>query len=80
MPRYIAIDTLAHPESVVNVTVPAKAWSDLAAFNKITASVLGRLGCPGCHSGRDIRFDLGRSFAVDENLNIRDAVPGIVGR
>ena len=66
-------------QSVVHVSVPPKAWNDLAAFNKVKASILGRLGCPGCHSGWDIRFDLGRSFAVDENLNVRD-IGAIAGR
>jgi len=41
---------------VVHVTIPAAAASDLKVMQKITANVLGKLGCLGCHSGFDIRY------------------------
>ena len=72
----VAIDTLPFPDRVVRVAVPAKVAFHLESMHKVTASVLGRLGCPACHSGWDIRFDIFRSFAVDEKLNIREAVGG----
>lgn len=45
----------------VRVHVPQAALYDLSKMNKITASVLGRLGCGGCHSGRILDF-----VALDE--------------
>lgn len=41
---------------VVHVTVPVKVASNLEQMQKITKSVLGRLGHSQCHSGFDIRF------------------------
>ncbi len=61
------------PERFVRVVIPAKAAYDLAAMQKITQSVLGRLGCTSCHSGWDIRFELEREFYVNEQLQVRAA-------
>lgn len=72
----VAIDTVPLPERTVRVTVPARIAFDLGSMNKVTASILGRLGCPGCHSGWDIRFDIARNFAVDEKLNVRETAGG----
>lgn len=55
--------------NIVRVTVPATALFDLKQMQKITASVLDKLGCSNCHSGHDIRFDLEREFIVDAKLN-----------
>jgi hypothetical protein len=74
----IAIDTVPLPERTVNVRVSAKTAYDLAAMGKVTASILGRLGCPRCHSGWDIRFDVHRHFAVDDKLNVTHGLEGIV--
>jgi hypothetical protein len=57
----------------VRVVVPAKVAFNLAQMNKLTAEILARLGCPGCHSGHDIRFDIASEFLVDENLGIHEA-------
>ncbi|MBI4997462.1 MAG: hypothetical protein HZC22_11310 [Rhodocyclales bacterium] len=56
--------------NVVRVTIPASAAYDLKQMQKITASILDRLGCSNCHSGHDIRFDLEREFIVDAKLNV----------
>lgn len=56
---------------VIKVTVPASAAFNLESMNKVTAEVLGKLGCPGCHSGFDIRFDFERRFMFDEKLQSR---------
>ncbi len=55
----------------IRVTVPASTAFNLESMNKITAEVLGKLGCPGCHSGFDIRFDFERRFVFDEKLQLR---------
>lgn len=54
----------------VKVSIPAKVAFDLTAMQKVTKDVLGRLGCPECHSGFDIRFGLENRFRVDEKLNV----------
>jgi len=58
--------------STVTVTVPASVAADLERMNQITKKVLGKLGCLGCHSGRDIRFVLERDFRFDEKLNMQE--------
>ena len=40
----------------VHIGVPRRVSDDLKHMTAITAQVLGRLGCPGCHSGFDLRF------------------------
>ena len=72
----VAIGTWPTPERTIRVTLPAKVAYDLKALQKVQASILDRFGCPNCHSGLDIRFDVVRSFAVDEKLNIHDVVSG----
>lgn len=49
----------------VTIAIPFDAASDLKKMNRITESLLGRLGCAGCHSGFDIRFVLERDFRVN---------------
>lgn len=58
-------------DKTIRVTVPATAMYDLDQMQKIQREVLGRLGCPACCSGFDIRFDLARRFMVDEDLVVR---------
>lgn len=64
------VGTEALHTNVVRVSIPAKIAYDLGQMQKITASVLDQLGCPNCHSGYDIRFDLERRFIIDEKLNV----------
>lgn len=47
-------ESKVHP--VVTVSVPAGIANDLKVMQRVTANVLGKLGCPACHSGFDIRF------------------------
>ncbi|UII23154.1 hypothetical protein [Fulvivirga ligni] len=56
-------------DKTIRISVPVKVANNLDQMNKITASVLNQLGCPGCHSGFDLRFDIERQFAFDEKLN-----------
>jgi len=56
---------------VVHVAIPASASGNLALMQKITANVLGKLGCLGCHSGFDIRF-------LQEELNFKADIKGEV--
>ncbi len=52
------------------VSVPAKASNDFDSMTKITKEVLGKLGCPGCHSGFDLRFINERILVFNEKLDI----------
>jgi len=56
----------------IHVSIPAAVANDLKSFQKVQASILDRLGCMACCSGFDIRFDVIRSFSVDEKLNISE--------
>lgn len=49
----------------VQVSVPQAIAFDAKKMTKVTASVLRKLGCPGCHSGFDIRFIQELDFVVD---------------
>jgi len=44
------------PTGVVNVHVSAETLYDLDATQALQKSILGRLGCPTCCSGRQILF------------------------
>jgi hypothetical protein len=44
------------PSGVINVHVAADVMYNLEKCNAVTKSVLGRLGCPTCHSGKIINF------------------------
>jgi hypothetical protein len=78
----VKIDTVPLPDRAVRVSVPASVAYDLKSFEKVQAAVLGKLGCPGCHSGLDIRYDVIRSYYVDDRLNVRETVgeQELVGR
>lgn len=76
--RSVAIDTVPLPEKPIRVSVPVSVAFNLDKMQKVTATVLGRLGCPNCHSGWDIRFDIFRHYAVDEKLAVREVGGGIV--
>ncbi len=52
-------------DRTIRIHIPASVGYDLKKMQKITASVLGRLGCEGCHSGWDIRFLHERDFVVN---------------
>lgn len=62
--------------NVIRVSLPASAYYDLDAFQRVQKDILGRLGCMACCSGWDIRWDLQRRFLVNEKLDIQDHMPG----
>lgn len=59
-------------KDVIQVSLPASAYFELDRFQAIQKDILGRLGCPACCSGWDIRYDLQRRFQVDEKFNVRE--------
>ena len=57
--------------NLVRVKIPLRVANDLGSMQKITASVLGQLGCEACHSGFDIRYEVVREFIVDAKLGVK---------
>jgi hypothetical protein len=59
------------PAHAIRVSVPPQVLDNLANLDKVTATVLGKLGCPACCSGFDIVFQReAGQFAVDGKLNV----------
>ena len=50
---------------IIRVKVPARIANDFGSMTKVTAKVLGELGCPECHSNYDIRFDIISQYTYD---------------
>jgi hypothetical protein len=60
----------------VRIFVPTEVAFDLKKMNKVTAQVLGRLGCEGCHSGRFLDFITLQDFVVNpQTLDVREIGP-----
>ncbi len=56
---------------IVDVRVGAP-MRDLKSAQKLLANVLGKLGCPACLSGFDIRFRNRLDFVIDQQtLDVR---------
>lgn len=55
----------------VRVSIPVSLTHNLEAMHRVTANVLKELGCGGCHSGYDIRYDVLREFVADTQGNLR---------
>jgi len=67
------------PRSKVSVYVPSRVLYDIDAMQKITADVLGKLGCGRCHSGRILDFLELEQFVVNpETLEVNEL--GVGGR
>jgi len=52
----IKASVVVAPGGVVNVHVSAETLYNLDALQQVQKTVLGRLGCPTCCSGRQIFF------------------------
>lgn len=64
---------------VVNVFVPREVHFDIKKMQVVTANILRRLGCEGCHSGRIIYFKNLEDFVVNvKTLDVQEVpVPGL---
>jgi hypothetical protein len=49
----------------VNIYVSKEIAFDIDKMSKITKSILGRLGCEGCHSGRLLLYHTLEDFVVN---------------
>jgi len=61
----------------VRIHVPSEVLFDLEKMRRVTASVLGKLGCGGCHSGRILEFVGIDEFVVNAKLEVDEVVGGI---
>jgi hypothetical protein len=62
----------------VRVVVPTEVLFNFDKMQKVTANVLGRLGCPSCHSGFDIRFLRETDFLVNvKTLDVHGFGPSL---
>jgi hypothetical protein len=67
---------LSSSDDRVRVYVSHETAFDLEKMNKITATVLGRLGCLGCHSGRVLDFVTIEDYIVDpKTLEVTELMP-----
>jgi hypothetical protein len=68
------------PLRPVNIFVPREVAFDLKKMNRITAEVLGRLGCEGCHSGRILYYHTLQDFVVNpKTLEVQEFSAGMLG-
>jgi hypothetical protein len=67
------------PWRTINVRITRDVAQDLDKMQKITANVLGRLGCPRCHSGHILNFLEIRDFVVNpKTLDVQElGLPGL---
>ncbi len=67
------------PLPPVRINITSEVAYDLEKMQKITAEVLSRIGCGGCHSGRILDFVHLDNFVVNpETLEVRNV--GVLAR
>jgi hypothetical protein len=60
----------------IRVYVPSAVAYDLNKMNTVTANILKRLGCLGCHSGWLLEFQSITQYAVDPATLEPEAIYG----
>lgn len=64
------------PIRPVTVYLPRDIAYDLKKMTRITESVLGRLGCGACHSGRILHYHILEDFIVNpKTLEVEEIAP-----
>ena len=62
----------------IRTVVPSDVLFSLDKMQRVTANLLGRLGCPTCHSGFDIRFVRETDFLVNaKTLDVHGLGPSL---
>lgn len=73
----VALNPQPLPPREVRVMLTRDVAYDLAKMQKVTASVLERLGCGGCHSGHVLDFRIIQDFVVNpKTLDVQEATAG----
>ncbi len=66
------------PQRRVNIYVTREVAFNLDKMNQITKTVLGKLGCENCHSGRILDFHIIEDFVVNpKSLEVTELPGGI---
>lgn len=60
-----AMPDLSVNDRMVTIDVPMSIAQDKGKMDQVMNNVLHHLGCPGCHSGWDLRFRHLRDLTVD---------------
>jgi len=67
-----------HDVPRVKIYVTRDMAFNLKQMNQITANVLKKLGCEGCHSGRFLDFQMVEDFVVDpKTFDVHEAAGGV---
>jgi hypothetical protein len=73
---------LSHPQDAVltnrvNIYVTRDVAFNLEKMTQITKTVLGKLGCDGCHSGRDLHYQIIEDYVVNpKTLDVNELAGG----
>jgi hypothetical protein len=74
----VALNPQPLPPRTVRVMLTRDVAFDLGKMQKVTASILDRLGCGGCHSGHMIEFLTIQDFVVNpKTLEVQEAIGGL---
>ena len=72
------IHSISNFNNRVTVHVTKDVAYNLDKMTKVTANVLVKLGCGGCHSGRILDFQIIENFVVNpKTLEIHESVGGL---
>jgi hypothetical protein len=63
------------PPRAVRVAVPGEILNDLERFQKVQASILGRVGCAGCTSGLQLIWQNYENWVVDLEGRVHPGAP-----
>ncbi|GGV50769.1 hypothetical protein GCM10010495_80570 [Kitasatospora herbaricolor] len=74
MPNEINRGPLPDPWRPVNITVPVTVANDFDQMQSVIKDVMTQLGCPTCHSGRDLRINIATDFVVNPAGQVHQAV------
>jgi len=62
MPPQINLSNLGLTDRTIRVRLDADTMNDFVKLAAVQKDLLTQLGCPACHSGLDIRYELQREF------------------
>jgi hypothetical protein len=62
------------PGRSIRIYVTREVAYDLDKMQRVTANVLNKVGCPTCHSGRYLDFQIVEDFVVNpDTLEVKEA-------
>lgn len=64
MPTSFNPVNLGLTDRTIRVRLDADTMNSFDKLQAVQKDLLGRLGCPTCHSGFDLRFELQREFVA----------------